>query len=179
MNATTPLWVTILLAVLAPVLTLFGVLWTQRAADRRAEREARLRLDHEVEMLWNNWRFEAYLKLYGFINEAGTRPWDVRDKEADEGGLLDAVMHASLVASRNMLDATSELMAALQKYNGADPADQAVEQEVVDASNRIALIIQHELRANAPEPRVQKLSLLRQTSRWPQSIFPGSRTTDR
>ncbi|MBN9739400.1 hypothetical protein PP1_030935 [Pseudonocardia sp. P1] len=40
---------TILLAVMTPTLTLAGVLWTQRAADRRAEREAELRVEHERE----------------------------------------------------------------------------------------------------------------------------------
>ena len=63
MNATTPLWVTVLLAVLAPVLTLFGVLWTQRAADRRADREARLRLEHEEETLLLQRRADVYANL--------------------------------------------------------------------------------------------------------------------
>ncbi|MER5674782.1 hypothetical protein [Pseudonocardia alni] len=48
-SATTPLWVTVLLAVLTPTLTLVGVLWTQRAADRRADRDAERRIEHERE----------------------------------------------------------------------------------------------------------------------------------
>ncbi|WP_337831265.1 hypothetical protein [Pseudonocardia sp. TMWB2A] len=44
-SATTPLWVT----VLTPTLTLVGVLWTQRAADRRADRDAERRIEHERE----------------------------------------------------------------------------------------------------------------------------------
>ena len=45
--ATTRLWVTILLAVLTPVFTLIGIFWTQRTADRRAERDAALRLQNQ------------------------------------------------------------------------------------------------------------------------------------
>jgi hypothetical protein len=39
--------VTILLAVLTPVFTLIGIFWTQRTADRRAERDAALRLQNQ------------------------------------------------------------------------------------------------------------------------------------
>ena len=38
---------TILLAVLTPVFTLIGIFWTQRTADRRAERDAALRLQNQ------------------------------------------------------------------------------------------------------------------------------------
>ncbi|GAA1329044.1 hypothetical protein GCM10009610_65890 [Pseudonocardia xinjiangensis] len=68
-------------------------------------------------------------------------------------------MRVTLVMPREVLDAASGLIAALQEYDEADPADQAAEQEVVDASNKITLLIQSELGAKAPEPSVQKRSV--------------------
>jgi hypothetical protein len=79
MNSTAPLWVTLLLAVLAPVVTLVGVLWTQRAADRRATNELRLRHENDLALHKFNHRRDVYEKFaisLEFIGFAAILPTD-------------------------------------------------------------------------------------------------------
>lgn len=68
-SATTPLWVTVLLAVLTPTLTLAGIFWTQRTADRRAEREADLRLRHERQVSRHEQLNELYVDILATAHE--------------------------------------------------------------------------------------------------------------
>lgn len=63
MEATAPLWLGVLLAVLAPVSALGAAVWTQRAADRRANRDADRRDTVEQLTLYAQQRRECYVQL--------------------------------------------------------------------------------------------------------------------
>jgi hypothetical protein len=93
MQATAPLWLTLALAILAPVLSLGGVLWTQRAADNRARNEARLRERADHAKWLTDQRRDCYIAL--LVNASAyadaAAAWSEGDTEANTR--LDAAHH--------------------------------------------------------------------------------------
>jgi hypothetical protein len=72
-TAAAPLWLTVMLALLTPIFTLGGVLWTQYAADRRAAREAALRLDNDLRIHKYNSRRDLYTQVASALEFFGIR----------------------------------------------------------------------------------------------------------
>lgn len=93
MQATAPLWLTLLLAILSPTLSLGGVLWTQRAADKRATKEASQR-EHAEHAKWlTEQRRDCYIRL--LVNASAyddaSSAWSADDTEANTR--LDEARH--------------------------------------------------------------------------------------
>lgn len=110
MNSATPVWVTILVAVIAPVLTLVGVLWTQSKADRRADEDAKLRLENDLKIHKYEQRRTAYEQIL-----IAVRP--ILAKHEVEGETVTAFLTATepfhLYCSQNVDAALDDFAEAL------------------------------------------------------------------
>lgn len=132
MSATTPLWATVLLAVLAPFLTLLGVWLTQRASDRRAVREAELRLEAQREQHLADRRFEVYSQvlqtiddIYGHLRDkrsAVSMEWissGMFTREFDADGWRSAVARFSGLTNQLMIVGNRDAVVAAHKADVA------------------------------------------------------------
>ncbi|WP_410562295.1 hypothetical protein [Amycolatopsis sp. cmx-4-61] len=111
---------TIFLAVLSPVLTLVGVLWTQRRADRRALTEAAKREKLERETLYAQPKREAYVNFLSATSAWGdaAESWDPSDQSTQEA--VDKARHElwTTRAAINLLGSL-EAAAAAEEYSKA------------------------------------------------------------
>ncbi|MDQ3152597.1 MAG: hypothetical protein M3R63_13045 [Actinomycetota bacterium] len=124
MEATAPLWLGVLLAVLAPVSALGAAVWTQRAADRRANREADRRDTAEQLTLYAQQRRECYVQLLVTASACmdAQRWWSANDLALDRAAEQARHDMFAAVAAVNLLG-SEQVRAAARAYSNAITRD--------------------------------------------------------
>lgn len=156
-GVTTPLWLTILLAVSTPTLTLGGVLWTQYRADKRSEREAELRVSERRDKDREDRLFVTYSDLLVAANEFVYRvmqwPYDDADYNACRDKIVRAHLMAKAVGSSEVALAATRLMSACRGLNDANSLGRKNRYELANAATTSVKTLQAAIRHELSPPQ--------------------------
>lgn len=171
MGSATPIWLTILIAVIAPTLTLAGVLLTQRGADVRAEKDADRqdkRASAEAERRLEQQReSERFDKLFSACDELSLAADKMRrcaffDEDGDYQeslrGFHDARLRAEMVAPGKVLTAAANhFYVVLDEWAQAgDTSDVSAGKRATEAQAQLRGAIRESLGAPDSLPDMSK-----------------------